>query len=63
MLADLGAYIPCNRFFDSGRIALSVVTREKSGQMTFNQPGLALSSSALFKLINTGCFTPLCNKF
>ena len=25
--------------------------------------GLALSSSALFKLINTGCFTPLCNKF
>ena len=28
-----------------------------------NHAGLALSSSALFKLINTGYFTPLCNKF
>lgn len=43
LLADLGAYIPCNRFFDSGRSALSVVTREKSGQMALNQPDLDLS--------------------
>lgn len=30
MLADLGAYIICNRFCDSGKSTLSVVTREKS---------------------------------
>lgn len=43
LLADLGAYIPCNRFCDSIRIALSVVTREKSVQMALNQPGSDLS--------------------
>lgn len=43
LLADLGVYIPCNRFFDSVRSALYVVTREKSGQMALNQPGSDLS--------------------